>query len=70
MVKIDNKPVHFYPSKLHCGYNKMSNQLPKVTKTIMSPLTTMPPKKMMVAPQNQNGVAVKANPSSPPQATP
>lgn len=71
MVKIANKEVYtkmdprklekiqIYPSKQHCGYNKMSNQLPKLTKTIMSPLTTMPPKKMMIAPHN--GVAIRPN---------
>jgi hypothetical protein len=71
MVKIDNKQmfnkmnprkmekIQIYPSKQHCGYNKMTNQLPKLTKTIMSPLTTMPPKKMMIAPQN--GVTIKPN---------
>lgn len=52
--------IQIYPSKQHCGYSKMSNQLPKLTKTIMSPLTTMPPKKMMIAPHN--GVAIKPNP--------
>jgi polycomb group RING finger protein 4 len=74
MVKIDNKQmfnkmnprkmekIQIYPSKQHCGYNKMTNQLPKLTKTIMSPLTTMPPKKMMIAPQN--GVTIKPNLSS------
>ena len=73
MVKIDNKQmfnkmnprkmekIQIYPSKQHCGYSKMSNQLPKLTKTIMSPLTTMPPKKMMMPPQN--GVAMKPNPT-------
>lgn len=72
MVKIDSrelyekmdprklKKIQIYPSKQHCGYNKMSNQLPKLTKTIMSPLTTMPPKKLMIAPHN--GVTVKPNP--------
>lgn len=73
MVKIANKELYttkmdsrklekiqIYPSKQHCGYNKMSNQLPKITKTIMSPLTTMPPKKMMIAPQN--GGLMKPNP--------
>lgn len=53
--------IQIYPSKQHCGYNKMSNQLPKLTKTIMSPLTTMPPKKLMIAPHN--GVTVKSNPT-------
>lgn len=53
--------IQIYPSKQHCGYNKMSNQLPKLTKTIMSPLTTMPPRKPMIAPNN--GAAIK--PSSP-----
>lgn len=79
MVKIDNKQmfnkmnprkqekIQIFPSKQHCGYSKMLNQLPKLTKTIMSPLTTMPPKKMMIAPQN--GVSVKPNPTSP-QTTP
>lgn len=73
MVKIDNKQIYskmdprklekiqIYPSKQHCGYNKMSNQLPKLTKTIMSPLTTMPPKKL-----NMNGPQVVAiRPNSP-----
>lgn len=55
--------IQIYPSKQHCGYSKMSNQLPKLTKTIMSPLTTMPPKKLMVPPHN--GVAIKPNPSPP-----
>lgn len=80
MVKIDNKEVYnskmdprkldkiqIYPSKQHCGYNKMSNQLPKLTKTIMSPLTTMPPKKLMLAPHN--GAAMKPNPLPPPPTT-
>jgi Zinc finger, C3HC4 type (RING finger) len=74
MVKIDNKQmfnkmnprkmekIQIYPSKQHCGYNKMSNQLPKLTKTIMSPLTTMPPKKMMISPHN--GVTIKPNPTT------
>lgn len=53
--------IQIYPSKQHCGYNKMSNQLPKLTKTIMSPLTTMPPKKLMITPHN--GVAMKPSPS-------
>lgn len=75
MVKIDSrelyekmdprklKKIQIYPSKQHCGYNKMSNQLPKLTKTIMSPLTTMPPKKLMIAPHN--GVTVNPNPAPP-----
>jgi hypothetical protein len=75
MVKIDNKEVfnkmdprklekiQIYPSKQHCGYSKMSNQLPKLTKTIMSPLTTMPPKKLMVSPQNNGVAAIKPNTS-------
>lgn len=53
--------IQIYPSKQHCGYNKMSNQLPKLTKTIMSPLTTMPPKKLMAAPHN--GVTIKPSPT-------
>lgn len=73
MVKIDNKEIYskmdprkldkiqIYPSKQHCGYNKMSNQ--KLTKTIMSPLTTMPPKKLMNAPQ-----IITIRPNSPHQA--
>jgi Zinc finger, C3HC4 type (RING finger) len=77
MVKIDSskemfnkmdprklEKIQIFPSKQHCGYSKMSNQLPKLTKTIMSPLTTMPPKKLMVAPPH-NGVAVKPSPASP-----
>lgn len=59
--------IQIYPSKQHCGYNKMSNQLPKLTKTIMSPLTTMPPKKLMLAPHN--GAAMKPNPLPPPPTT-
>lgn len=54
--------IQIYPSKQHCGYSKMSNQLPKLTKTIMSPLTTMPPKKMMISPHN--GVTIKPNPTT------
>lgn len=56
--------IQIYPSKQHCGYNKLSNQMPKLTKTIMSPLTTMPPKKLMISPHN--GVTMK--PNSPQQA--
>lgn len=75
MVKIDNKQIYskmdprklekiqIYPSKQHCGYSKISNQLPKLTKTIMSPLTTMPPKKLnMNAPQ-----IISIKPNSPHQ---
>lgn len=77
MVKIDSREVfkkmdprkldkiQIYPSKQHCGYNKMSNQLPKLTKTIMSPLTTMPPRKPMLAPNN-GAVAIKPSPPPPP----
>lgn len=76
MVKIANKEIfnkmdprkiekiQIYPSKQHCGYNKMSNQLPKITKTIMSPLTTMPPKKMNIG-ATHNVVAIKPNPPQP-----
>ena len=56
--------IQIFPSKQHCGYSKMTNQLPKLTKTIMSPLTTMPPKKLnMNAPQ-----IITIRPNSPHQA--
>lgn len=57
--------IQIFPSKMYCGYNKMSNQLPKLTKTIMSPLTTMPPKKMIV----MSPTAMKPNPTVPAQNT-
>lgn len=51
--------IQIYPSKQHCGYSKMSNQLPKLTKTIMSPLTTMPPKKLNM--NSQQIITIKPN---------
>lgn len=41
-----SEKIQMYPPKQHV-YSKMTNQLPKVTKTIMSPLTTMPSKRPM-----------------------
>jgi hypothetical protein len=50
--KITDK-IQIYPSKPHISFTKMTNQMPKLTKTIMSPLTTMPPKIMVVQSNRQ-----------------
>lgn len=56
--------IQIFPSKPHVSYTKVSNQMPKLTKTIMSPLTTMPPKKIMVVPGNNR----QSMPQNPPMA--
>lgn len=64
------KKIQIYPSKPHVSFTKMSNQMPKLTKTIMSPLTTMPPKKIMVVQTNRQSFPPSSFHSLPPKNVP